>query len=62
MKGNDTASGIREPLTFDSILDETCERLMDMQLRYSIRRIRDLEGRLTALEGELEEFLKAGGC
>ena len=45
-------------LTFDSILDETCERLLDRQVKYSIQRIYDLEKRLEILERELDEFLR----
>jgi hypothetical protein len=43
--------------TFDSMLDETCERLLDRQLRYSIQRIHEMEKRLIILERELDEFL-----
>jgi hypothetical protein len=43
--------------TFDSMLDETCERLLDRQLLYSIQRIHELEKRLIRLERELDEFL-----
>jgi len=57
MKRNDTAPGIACPISFDSILDETCERLMDRQLEYSVLRIRELEKRLAELEAELDEFL-----
>ena len=47
-------------LTFDSILNETCERLMDRQAKYSIQRIYELEKRLDRLERELDEFMKLG--
>ena len=59
--GNTTAGEKTMPvseLTFDSILDETCERLLDRQVKYSIRRIYDLEKRLEILERELDEFLR----
>jgi len=63
MKHNDTAAGgkaapVSEPFTFDSLLDETCERLLDRQLKYSIQRIHVLERRLCDLENELNEFLR----
>jgi len=62
MKHNDTASGektaVSEAFTFDSILDETCERLLDRQLKYSIQRIHEMEKRLCSLEYELDEFLR----
>jgi hypothetical protein len=43
--------------TFDSLLDETCERLLDRQVKYAIQRIYDMEKRLGNLERELDEFL-----
>ena len=43
--------------TFDSMLDETCERLLDRQLMYSIQRIHEMEKRLTRLERELDDFM-----
>ena len=45
-------------LTFESLLDETCERLLDRQVKYSIQRIYELERRLGCLERELDEFLR----
>ena len=44
-------------LSFDSILDETCERLLDRQVKYAIQRIHEMEQRLDTLERELDEFL-----
>ena len=64
MKHNDTAWGGKvasvseADFTFDSLLDETCERLLDRQLKYSIQRIQELEKRLCCLEDELDEFLR----
>ena len=55
-----TAFGCEVP-TFDSILDRTCECLMDRQAKYSIARIRELEERLCRMEAELDEFLNVGG-
>jgi len=46
--------------TFDSMLDETCERLLDRQLRYSIQRIHEMEKRLINLERELDDFMARG--
>jgi hypothetical protein len=43
--------------TFDSMLDETCERLLDRQLMYSIQRIYEMEKRLVRLERELDDFI-----
>ncbi|MDR1318776.1 MAG: hypothetical protein LBJ90_04050 [Treponema sp.] len=43
--------------SFETVLDDTCEQLMDRQIRYSLRRIHELEDRLRCLEQELDEFL-----
>jgi hypothetical protein len=53
------AASISE-FTFDSMLDETCERLLDRQLRYSIQRIHEMEKRLINLEHELDDFMARG--
>ena len=60
--GNTTAGQKTVPvseMTFDSLLDQTCERLMDRQVKYSIQRIHELEARLDNLERELNEFLQS---
>ena len=44
--------------TFNTLLDETCERLLDRQVKYSILRIHELEKRLISLERELIEFIE----
>ena len=59
--GNTTAreNGVLiSDITFDSMLDETCERLMDRQVKYTIQRIGEMEKRLSSLELELDEFLR----
>ena len=43
--------------SFSEVVDEACGRLMDSQIKYSIRRIQYMEERLTGLEQELNEFL-----
>ena len=43
--------------SFSEVVDEACDKLMDSQIKYSIRRIQDMEERLTGLELELNEFL-----
>jgi hypothetical protein len=58
--GNATAgekAALGSEITFDSILDETCERLLHRQVKYAIQRIYDMEKRLGNLESELDEFL-----
>jgi hypothetical protein len=48
---------ISKDASFEMVLDDACERLMDRQIQYSLRRIRELEDRLRCLEQELDEFL-----
>jgi hypothetical protein len=43
--------------SFNEVVDEACERLMERQIIYSIRRIQAMEDRLDQLERELDEFL-----
>jgi len=43
--------------TFSEVLNSTCEKLMDKQIKYSIRRIREMNERLCLIERELDEFL-----
>jgi len=43
--------------SFIEILDLACEKLMDRQIKYSIRRIREMDERLCVMERELDEFL-----
>jgi len=42
---------------FSDVVDQACEKLMDRQIKYSIRRIREMEERLCNLERELDDFL-----
>jgi len=44
--------------TFSDVVDKACEGLMDRQIKYSIRRIQEMEDFLLCLENELDEFLK----
>ena len=43
--------------SFSEMLDSACEKLMDRQIKYSIRRIREMDERLCLIERELNEFL-----
>ena len=43
--------------SFNDVLDETCEKLMDKQAKYSIRRIQEMDECLLSLERELDVFL-----
>ena len=43
--------------SFSEVVDEACEKLMDQQIKYSIRRIQKMEEQLSSMEKELEIFL-----
>jgi hypothetical protein len=43
--------------SFSDLVDETCEKLKERQIKYSIRRIQEMEERLFNLEKELDDFL-----
>ena len=43
--------------TFDEVVDKACEELMECQIKYSIRRIQEMEESLICLEQELDDFL-----
>lgn len=43
--------------TFSDVVNEACDRLHDQQIKYSIRRIREMEVCLSNLEQELDVFL-----
>ncbi|MCL2264952.1 MAG: hypothetical protein FWC22_02810 [Treponema sp.] len=44
--------------TFSDVVNKACEGLMERQITYTIRRILDMEKRLSEMEQELDEFLK----
>ena len=44
-------------LSFDTMLDTTCQRLWERHIQYSIRRIREMEEELKLLERALDEFI-----
>lgn len=43
--------------SFELMVDETCERLMDQQVKYSIQQLNEMENRLNDMERELSAFL-----
>jgi hypothetical protein len=57
MTTEDKAAQVSD-FSFDSILDKTCERLLDRQIKYAIQRIHEMEKRLINLERELDDFIK----
>jgi hypothetical protein len=50
-----------EKLSFESMLDEICERLQDTRYQHSLRRIQKMEETLNELERELNGFLETPG-
>lgn len=46
-----------DPPSFEELLDETCERLWDKKRQYTLRRLQELDNRLTCLERELEQLI-----
>jgi len=44
--------------TFSDVVDKACEELQECQMKYSIRRIQEMEDFLVCFERELDEFLK----
>ena len=44
--------------TFDDVINKACEGLMEQQVKYSIRRILEMQERLSGLEKELDVFLE----
>jgi len=43
--------------TFNDVVNKACEGLMTRQIKYTIRRIEEMEKNLSDLENELDEFL-----
>jgi len=44
--------------TFSDVVDKACEGLAYQHIKFSIRRIQEMEERLCVLEQELDAFLK----
>ncbi|GHV68365.1 hypothetical protein AGMMS49928_07670 [Spirochaetia bacterium] len=43
--------------SFQAVLDETCDRLWDTKVQYSLRRIAELDAALQKMETELDGFV-----
>ena len=43
--------------SFETVLDTTCERLLEKHIQYSIRRLGEMDEELARLEKELDDFL-----
>jgi hypothetical protein len=58
---------MREPIihssntSFETVLDETCERLLGKRSQYSIARLSQMEAELDMIEKELDIFLQDCG-
>jgi hypothetical protein len=57
MNPGEKSTALSAPLTFATMLGETCDRLWDRQVQYSIQRIRKLEQNLADLEQELDALV-----
>jgi hypothetical protein len=47
-------------LSFEAMLDDVCDRLWDRRVSYSLRRIREMDAALAAMEQELDELILQG--
>ena len=45
--------------SFSDVVEKACEGLMNRQIKFSIRRIKEMEERLCNMEHELDAFLAA---
>jgi hypothetical protein len=57
-KTGDRAAILSDNASFETVLGETCDRLWDKKIQYSIQRIRSLEDSLNSLEEELEVLIR----
>jgi hypothetical protein len=54
--GEDTTT-LLDDASFEAVLDNACSRLWDRKVRYSLRRIQELQEILEKTERELDEML-----
>ncbi|MDR0399442.1 MAG: hypothetical protein LBH51_00690 [Treponema sp.] len=47
-------------LSFETMLDDVCDRLWDRKVNYSLRRIQEMDALLAALERELDALILQG--
>jgi hypothetical protein len=47
---------LSDRVSFDALLDQTCERLWEKKVQYAMRRIQKLEADLQCMEQELDAF------
>lgn len=58
MAFGEKSTAVQGIYTFSDVVDEACEKLMDRQIRYSIRRIQEMEDLLADIGKELDTFLQ----
>jgi hypothetical protein len=51
---------LSDTFSFEEVLDQTCDRLWDKKVQYSIRRIQEMEDYLDKLERELNALVLQG--
>jgi len=51
------SAAVTDVYEFSEIVDKACEGLKDRQIKYSIRRIQEMEEKLCAMELELDAFI-----
>ncbi|MCL2804890.1 MAG: hypothetical protein FWD26_03015 [Treponema sp.] len=56
-KSKEKTSALTGIYTFSDVVDKACDNLMECQIKYSIRRLLEMEEFLCCLEQELDEFL-----
>jgi len=54
---NGKTAAVSDVYTFNDVVDEACGKLLDKQIKYSIRRLTEMEERLANMERELDDFL-----
>jgi hypothetical protein len=54
MNSREKPAALSASPAFETVLDQTCDRLWDRKVEYSIRHIREMEERLALLEQELD--------
>jgi hypothetical protein len=59
ISGKDTVT-VPDNRSFETVLDDICDRLWDRKVRYSIRRLQEMDAVLAVLERELNELIHRG--
>jgi hypothetical protein len=56
--GNSLPFVFFDPPSFETILEETIDRLWEKKIRYTLRRLNEMEDTLIRLEKDLEEMIR----